>query len=157
MKKRYSIDALSSILLFALYVLLLLLMLMSAANVYSRAVQGAEENYHLRTAMSYVRVKIRHHDNGKDVFPGEIQGVDALCMTDDIDGATYTTYIYLYEGALRELFTAEASGVSLSMGTSIADLDAFAIEETPEHFYRISMVDADGNEGSLLIHPDAPV
>lgn len=152
----HSVDLLFSILLFGTYVLFLLLMLLFAAKAYRNAVKGTDENYHLRTAMSYITVKIRQHDNGQDVFLGEIQGTEALCLTDDIDGKTYTTYIYLYDGQLKELFTSDESGASLSMGTVIASLNSFIIEETPEEFYRISMEDINGSTGTFLIHPGAP-
>lgn len=155
-EKKHSADMLSSLLLFGVYVLFLLLMLLFAAGAYQNAVRGTEENCNLRTAMSYITVKIRQHDNGRDVFPGEIQNTPALCMTDEIDGKTYITYIYLYNGELKELFTAEKSNASLPMGTYIASLDSFLIEETPEHFFQIFMKDINGSTGEFLIHPGAP-
>ena len=155
-RKKHSTDTLSSLLLFGVYVLSLLLMLLFAAGAYRNAVQGTEENLNLRTAMSYITAKIRRHDNGHDVFPGKIQDTQALCMTDTINKETYITYIYLYDGELKELFTKDQNNVSLSMGTSVASLDSFIIEETPEHFYRISMKDTNGNTGSFLIYPGTP-
>lgn len=156
-RKEHSIDLLFSILLFGIYVLFLLLMLLFAAKAYQHAVKGTEENYNLRTAMSYLTVKIRQHDNGRNVFLGEFQGTEALCLTDEMEGETYTTYIYLYDGKLKELFTADGSHVSLSMGTDIASLNSFIIEETPEEFYLITMEDTNGITGSVLLHPGAPV
>lgn len=155
-RKDHSVDLLFSILLFGMYVLFLLLMLLFAAKAYQNAVKGTDENYNLRTAMSYITVKIRQHDNGQDVFLGDLQGTEALCLTDTIDEEIYTTYIYLYDGQLKELFTPEGSMASLSMGTTIASLNSFLIEETPEKFYRISMEDTNGATGSFLIHPGAP-
>lgn len=155
-RKEHSVDLLFSILLFGIYVLFLLLMLLFAAKAYQNAVKGTEENYNLRTAMSYLTVKIRQHDNGRDVFLENLQGTEALCLTDEIEGETYTTYIYLYDGQLRELFTLEGSNVSLSMGTGIASLNSFIIEETPGEFYRISMEDTNGSAGSFLVHPGPP-
>lgn len=156
-RKEHSVDLLFSILLFGIYVLFLLLMILFAAKAYQNAVKGTEENYNLRTAMSYLTVKIRQHDNGRDVFLGELQGTEALCLTDELDGETYTTYIYLYDGQLKELFTLDGSNVSLSMGTDIASLNSFILEETPEAFYRISMEDTNGITGSFLVHPGPPV
>lgn len=155
-RKDHSIDLLFSILLFGIYILFLLLMLLFSAKAYQHAVKGQSENYHLRTAMSYLTVKIRQHDNGKDVFLGELQGTEAICLSDQIEGKEYITYIYLYDGQLKELFTPAQSQVSLSMGTDIASLDSFIIEETPENFYRISMEDHNGAAASFLIHPGAP-
>lgn len=104
-RKNHSIDMLFSLLLFGMYVLFLLLMLLFGARAYQVAVKGTDENYSLRTAESYITVKIRQHDNDRDVFLSELDGREALCMADEIDGETYLTYIYLYEGKLKELFT----------------------------------------------------
>lgn len=155
-RKDHSIDMLFSVLLFGMYVLFLLLILLFGARAYQTAVRGTDENYNLRTAMSYLTVKIRQHDNGRDVFLQELDGMQALCMADEINDRTYLTCIYLYDGELKELFTASDSNASPSMGTDIAALNSFVIEETPEGFYRISMEDTCGTSGSLLIHPGAP-
>ena len=155
--KKHSSDLLASLLLFGLYVLLLLLLLLFAARAYRNAVQGTDENSNLRTAMSYLTVKIRQHDNDTDVFTDTIEDTEALCLTDKIDGQTYITYIYLYDGELKELFTTRQSDAALSMGTTIASLVSFSIDETPEHFYRISLTDHNGHTGSLLLHPGTPV
>ncbi len=155
-KKNHSVDFLFSILLFGVYVLFLLLMLLSSARAYQNAVRGTEENYNLRTAMSYLTVKIRQHDNGKDISLSDFQGTEAICLEDEIQGRKLTTYIYLYDGQLKELFTPASSTASLSMGTDIASLDSFIIEETAEGFFRISMEDTNGTAASFLIHPGPP-
>lgn len=155
-RKDHSVDLLFSIFLFGMYVLFLLLMLLFSARAYQQAVKGTEENYNLRTAMSYLTVKIRQHDNGQDVSLTDFHGTEALCLMDEIEGTEYAAYIYLYDGQLKELFTTAGSTASLSMGTNIASLDSFIIEETPEGFYRISMEDTSGAAASFLIHPGAP-
>lgn len=155
--EKHSIDKLFSILLFGMYILFLLLVLLFGAKAYQTAVKGTDENRHLRTAMSYITTKIRQHDSGENVFVSAFNGNEALCMTNEIDGETFVTYIYLYEGTLKELFTAKGSTASPSMGTSIASLDSFVIDETPDGFFRISMVDTNGTTGSFLIHPGAPL
>lgn len=43
----------------------------------------------------------------------------ALCFTDTVDGGTYETYLYYYDGYLRELFAAADAGLSPQDGEKI--------------------------------------
>ena len=154
--RKHSADSLFSILLFGLYVLFLLLMLLFSANAYQKSVQESSDSRNLYTAMSYITVKIRQHDNGQDVSLCTIDDIPALCLTDLIDDRTYQTYIYLYDGELKELFTEKGSQASPEMVASIAALHSFQIEETPDGYYQFILEDAGGKKEFFVIHPGVP-
>ena len=65
----------------------------------------------------------------------DFQGTRALCFRERISQKDYCTYIYFYEGALKELFTAADSHADLSMGTSLAQLSDFQIENIEDTFF----------------------
>ena len=153
---KHSIDAVFAVLLFGLFTLLLLMLLLFSAEVYRSSVRGRQENQNLHTAMTYVTTKIRQHDGNGDVFFGELEEIPALCLYDHIDGKRFTTFIYLDDSKLRELFTVPGASVSAELGTVIADLKQFHIEEIGNGFLKLYMEDLDGNSGELLLHPSVP-
>lgn len=156
-KNNHTIDAFFSLLLFGLFSFLLLLLLLFSAKVYQSSVKGLDENQNLHTAMTYVTTKIRQHGDSASVFLEDFEGLDALCLKDEIDNQIYTTYIYLLDGELKELFSTPASNVSPKLGTTIAKLHSYSIEETEGGFFLLSMEDFDENRSEMLLHPSIPV
>ena len=77
-------------------------------------------------------------------------------MTDIIEGTKYITYIYLQDNNLKELFTAADTSPSPEMGTIIASLNDFRIQETSGHFYQITFQDCQGEQSSLVLHSGTP-
>ena len=155
-RTKHSVDTIFSVLLFGLFSLMLLLLILFSAQSYRVSVQDLEENQNLHTAMTYVTTKVRQHDGEGDVYLDSIENLPALCLNDEIDGTIYTTYIYLDDSQLRELFTVPGASVSASLGTSIAELSSFQIEETAQGFLKLYMEDFNGNSGELLLHPASP-
>lgn len=146
-----SITAFFSLLLFDIFTLLLLTLLLFSAKAYQISVKGQEENQNLHTAMTYVTTKLRQHEESS-VFLDNFYGYEALCLQDEIDGYSFITYIYLLDEELKELFVIPESSVSPEMGTTIANLSSFYIEETNTGFLFLTMKDPDGNCSELLFH-----
>ena len=154
---KHSVDSLFSILLFALFVLMLLLLLLFSARMYQVSVSNLEENQNLHTAMTYVGTKFRQHDQPENISLREGNGLPGLCFRDTIDGAAYDTCLYLYQGELKELFSAGIDALSPDTGTTIASLSSFDVTEEPGGLYRILMEDQQGVRAELLMHPGSPV
>ena len=154
--RSHSIDILFSLLLFGMFVLFILMMLVFSAQTYKASVKGLEENNNLHTAAVYLTTKFRQHDTENSVKLTDFQGSPALCLSDTIDGEEYVTYIYLQDKELKELFTVQGSAATAEMGMPVAELEGFAIAETPEGFYQITMESSDGAHSRLLLHPGTP-
>jgi hypothetical protein len=154
-RREHSVDTLFMLLLFGLFALLLLLLLLFSAKGQKASVSGLDEQNNLRTAMSYLTGKFRQHDDADSVFTGKIEDTDALCFTDTVSGRTFDTYIYLDEGYLKEVYTAAGRTPTKAMGTPLCSLEDFSVEET-EGLYHICLVDANGRQGELYLHPGPP-
>lgn len=152
----HSVESLFSVLLFGFFVLFLLILLLFSSEAYRASVQGVEENNNLRTAMAYLTTKVRQHDGRDSLRIENFQGIQALAFQDIINDTEYTTYIYLDGEDLKELFTASPDRVSPSLGTVIASLKTFDLEEKEYGLWQISLTDTQDNHGSLLLHPDVP-
>jgi hypothetical protein len=155
-RQRHSIDSLFMILLFGIYILFLMLLLLFSIQTHKSAMQGVNENNGLRTSMAYLTTKVRQHDAADQVFLGEIDGLNALCLKDTIQDTDYITYIYLDDGYLCELFTSAKTEPVRALGTSLCELSQFEVEPVSYGLYHMELTDADGNSGELYLHPGVP-
>lgn len=158
--RRHPVDTFFTIVLFSLFLLFLLLMLLFSAQAYRTAVSGNQTNNNLYTASAYITAKFRQHDDPGCVSARTVEELDntsVLCLTDTVNGREYVTYIYLWNQKLKELFTAADNSPSAVMGTDIASLDSFSVQETEDGFYSISLRDLQGNQSSFFLHPGSPV
>lgn len=155
-RRSHSVDILSCVLLFGLFLFFLLLMILFSAKAYETSVAGSDENNNLRTAASYVTVKFHQHDTDDHIFIGEINNTKTLCMSDVINGQEYVTYLYLLDGQLKELFAPAELSPDPKMGTSIASLTCFYPEMLTDGYYQITMEDEHAHTSRLLLHAGVP-
>lgn len=146
MKKRHVIDLLFPIALFLVLAASSLFLVILAANVYQKSVAWEESNYESRTCLSYVTEKIRQNDENGGVTVGTFDGVPCLILFQTFGEQSYVTYLYSYEGQLRELFVQEGVLMKASDGQAILDVDHFAVEEQEDGIFRISCADENGKE-----------
>ncbi len=154
--QKHSVDTLFSFLLFGLFVLFLLVLLLFSAQLYQRSVGSLDENQNLHTAATYLTTKFRQHDNAGSRYVAHFGDLDALCFEDVIDDTACTTYIYLLDNELKELFTLSGTTLSPDAGTTIAALSGFDFEQTEDGFLQIRLTDKDGHTASLALHPGTP-
>ena len=99
-EKRSKLTDLLALTVFAVFALCVLLVLLSGAKVYRGLVQRGEENFAARTAARYVTMRVRQ---ARTVTVGDFEGCEALVIPENVDGATYLTRLYVYDGHIREL------------------------------------------------------
>ena len=133
----HPISGLFSLLLFGLFVLFLLIMLLFSAQIYQQSIKKADSETDLGTVSSYIATKFRQHVVQDVIFTVELNDIPALCFHDTINNQDYITYLYLDDGRLKELFTADGSSAQANAGTAIASLSDFQIEEKGNGFYYI--------------------
>lgn len=99
-------DTLLVLLLFGVFAVCILVVLLSGADAYRRLSQRDQAGYDERTAGQYLATRVRQADRLGGVDVASFQGVDALILTEEIEGEAYETRVYCYDGYLRELFAA---------------------------------------------------
>lgn len=109
-----------ALLVFAVFALCVLLVLLTGAKTYRALVQQGGERYAARTAAQYVSTRIRQ---ASQVQVEDFQGCPALALGEIIDEECYVTYIYCYEGFLRELFCAESADLSPEDGEKVLEAE----------------------------------
>ena len=71
-------------------------------------------------------------------------------MSADYNGISYTTYIYEYEGILKELFIRDDVSFSLKNGRDIMEISSLTMTSPEDRLYRFTVTDSEGLESSLI-------
>lgn len=113
----------------ALFFLLAMGVTLMGSSVYRNTVASATENYGQRTALSYLVNQIRRcaHRTEGVVQLGRFDGADALILSE----GEYITVLYVYDGALRTLYTQPGSGLTAADGEAVLPAEGltFALED----------------------------
>ena len=109
----------------ALFLILALGLALMGTNIYRGTVAAADADFARRTGLSYLSNQIRRADSAGSIRVGSFGGSDALALSDN---AGYVTYIYCYDGALRELYTDPADGLQPADGTELIPAESLKIE-----------------------------
>ena len=141
---RHVIDLIFPIALFFVLAASSLAAVLLASNIYRHTVQAEQSNYESRTSLSYVVWKVRQNDEAGAVSLGTFDGQDSLVMKEAYDGQEYRTYIYEYEGYLRELMIGDGVEAEAASGRKILKVRDFRMEETEDGIFRFSYTGEDG-------------
>ena len=136
-EKHFIVDILFVLALFGVFAVSALALVTIGADVYQHTVEDMGVNYESRTAVSYIMEKVRQNDTADSIFLTDLENVPALCMLSEIDEETYCTYLYLYDGHLKELFM---------------DLQEFSLSYASDDLIRISLRTASGEDHTFYIH-----
>lgn len=145
------VNAGSTIVLVAMFAIAALVLLSAGMQVYQKVVLASNENFELRTSLSYVATKIRQNDALGMVEVQRIGDVNALVIHEDYDGDIYDTVIYCRDGKLMELMQAEGEEPDLDFGFETLEIDSFDISRTGNAI-TITAGNASGGTESLTVY-----
>lgn len=149
-RSRHVIDLLFPIALFFVFAASSLAVLILAADIYSSTTNQLLANDESRTALSYISEKIRQNDADGALSIIEVDDLTCLAMSADYNGIPCTTYIYEYEGMLKEMFARDDADVSLKAGKDITAVSALSMTRLGDSLYQFTAVDSQGRESSLI-------
>jgi len=150
MKREHSVDVVFTLALFAVFAVSVLLVLVSASKGYKSIAAATEREYNQRTALAYITAKVRHYDTDGTVSAGDFDGCNALILTEDYGGVPYHTYIYYYDGYIRELFA--SSEYTLEATAGFAIMPARALSFTMQDgMLSISCTDENGAQTEVSL------
>ena len=108
MKYNAKMTDLFALLVFVIFAVCLLGVLLGGARSYETVVRRGEESFEERTAAQYVTTRVRQAGG---VAVADFSGCDALVIPEKVGEEIYLTRVYCYDGYLRELYSAEKSGL----------------------------------------------
>lgn len=120
-QKGQTVNLLFTMLLFLVFVLSALFTVLIGGKVYENINSRIQENYSGQVILNYVANKVRQGDQAGSVTVKTIEDTQVLELAREIDGRKFITWIYYGDGAVRELFTNEGSGLGLKDGLEIME------------------------------------
>ena len=144
---------------FALTLLLLIAVLTSAViaaggDAYKKIADGMDDNYSRRTPLSYLATKIRQNDETEDIYADSPNGIPAIAIKKSYGGEEDVTYLYFYDGYIREIFLKLKNGApqdfSPGYGAAVVPADAFEFDVGTD-YVDLTVTDTGGREQSLKL------
>ena len=114
--------------LLGLFAVMATLLVLLGAQMYQNTVRRAELNNDRRVLSSYVRSMVRAEDSLNAGCVEKYGDVTALAMHETLEERPYVTWIYAYDGHLRELFTSADRAFEPESGTMICEAQRFEPE-----------------------------
>jgi len=108
-----------------------LAVLFAGTDTYNDLTRKDRETYQERTCTRFLVAKVRQADGGSQISVGSFSGSDALIFDETIDGEPYRTFLYCYDGWLREYFAgAEAVDMELDgeLGTELVPAERLVLK-----------------------------
>ena len=125
MKRRAHSTQLLPVLLLAMFLMLATLTAVRSAACYKKILDRSDRLTR-SAALTYIAEKVRHNDTAGTLRVGTIGGCQALviCQGDEI---LYDTYIYCYDGSLRELMIKRELTAAPDMGRSLLPMESLEL------------------------------
>lgn len=117
-------------LLFALFVVTLLLATMAGTSVYRAVYKTGAEADEYRASLGLLVNIIKSNDTYNTVSVGQGPEGPALVLTETIGTAEYETRIYLLNGSLYQDYVIPGSDFNTSMAVKVADTNVFEFDYT---------------------------
>ena len=110
----------------------------------------SQRNYTSGTALSYLTEKLRQNDREDGIFLDELDGTQTVVLRQKTADASYLTYLYAWDGQLRELYVKEGTTFSPSAGKSILPVKEFSMEETENQVITFRCTDTSGETATAV-------
>lgn len=127
-----------------------LLLINMGIHVYKNIVLSNEENFRLRTSLSFVVTKIRQCDEAGKVSVEEKDGTSVLVLEEEYD-TTYRTMLYYYNGELKELFQEKELTADLKDGITVTEIEGFQVKQISDRMLELTVNGNDGASECLVI------
>ena len=149
--KKSHISGIMVLLLFGGFMVSVLLVLLTGADVYQRMAQRGQDSYEQRTAAQYIATRVRQADQAGMVSVRDFAGQDALVLTQAYDGFPYETLVYCYDGYLRELFSGAGLEQDPEYGEPILPAETLEVMDE-ESYLQVELQLPEGKEETLILH-----
>ena len=97
------------------------MIIIRGSGVYEKLTENMERNYETRVSFSYVATKLRQSDRAGFIIADEIDGVPVLGVKEKYGDEWYVTYVYYYDGWIREIMLDYYGGETIEFDLSDGD------------------------------------
>lgn len=105
MIKKHSLHTVAVMLLILVFALSIAIVLVNGSISYENISTTSQKSFDDRTSLSYISTKVKYLDNNEtSIFVDAIDSSPALHIVETIEETQYSTWIYFYDGNIKELF-----------------------------------------------------
>lgn len=150
-RETHRIDSIFIMLLFFLFALTAFVLIMIGVRQYKATANVMDYNYEIRTVTSYLREKTRQNSSNSSISIETIDGTNALCLKNTLNNTIYNTYIYYYDGSLREMYIQEGTPFTLNLGQQIVTISGFDMVKTDDGLIIVTISDSFGGTTDMYL------
>lgn len=151
----HTLDTIFILALLTLFALTSFLVVAIGARQYQSVANTMSQNYETRTVSAYLEEKINQSDIAGSADVCNFSGTDALVLTQTVGETDYSTYIYAYDGYLREITVISGTEFSLDSGQKVVETQALSVESFSGNLFCLNITDTDGNCNPLYLSLNA--
>lgn len=155
-QKNHVVDLLFSLALFCVFAASALIIVIMGADVYQKSVNDMNRNSTIRTSLSYLSEKIHQNDAENGIRIDQLNDLPSLVLIQNLNGETYETWIYAYDGMLCEIMTDLENGFTPEEGQPILEIGSFSLEQNGSRII-LTVSDTQGNTSSLSVSPRSSI
>lgn len=150
-REAHRIDSIFIMLLFFLFALTAFVLIMIGVRQYKATANAMDYNYEIRTVTSYLREKTRQNSSNSSISIETIDGTNALCLKNTLNNTIYNTYIYYYDGSLREMYIQDGTPFTLNLGQQIVTISGFDMVKTDDGLIIVTISDSFGGTTDMYL------
>ena len=150
-KRTHTLDYLFICVLLVFFFSIFILLVTMGVRQYHGITKQALQNQNLYTASSYLREKFNKYDSADTILFTNIHETPFISFTNLGEKDSLVTYIYVYDGYLREFQQNTDSSFDLEQGVPIAKLQSLEWETYSNNLYCFTLTDLDGNISPIYI------
>lgn len=148
---RHLIDLLFPVALLFVFALSAIAVILLATGIYKDTAEHSSRSYTARTALAYLTEKVHQNDSEGSIDLTDFDGCEALRIRQTYEDLSYTTYIYVYEGTLRELFLKDGTEASAADGNVLLSVRELHFSDLGDGLLSFSCTDSEGHEATTLV------
>lgn len=147
----HTIDYIFALLLLSLFAIISFLLISFGARQYQSIADNMSTNYETRTACAYFIEKLNQNNISGSIALTEINGSDALVLTQTINEQDYSTYIYYYDNYLQEITITAGSDFHPADAQKVIELSNLSIEILSGNLLCFTITDTAGDTYPVYI------
>lgn len=136
-----------ALLVFGVFALCVAAVLLTGAKTYKNLTERGSAAYEHRVAARYLTTRFHQ---ASVVQVEDFCGLQAMTVWEEINGKTYLTRVYCYEGHIRELFSAESTAVSPGDGEIVTEAEGLTFAQDGD-ILTVEITHPDGTAQQLLL------
>lgn len=150
MMKKNHLSSVLVLLVFAVFVVSILMVLLTGADVVQKLNERDRRSYDQRTIIQYITTRMRQGDERGMVEVRQMEGKSVLALGEEIEGIRYETLVYCWDGYLCELFVEAGLDMGLEFGEWILPMQELSFADEGACI-RAELTMSDGREQSVIL------